>query len=97
MRIASDFDMTIFNKKIGQIDQKLAKKINELFEAGHEITIYTTRADDNYSTVKAILELGKVKFTRIICGKAQYDILLDDRARKFEEFYEKGLDHLASR
>jgi len=86
MRIAIDFDMTVFNKKTGKVDQKLAKKINELFEAGHEITIYTTRADDNYSTVKAILELGKVKYTRILCGKAQYDILLDDRAKTFEEF-----------
>lgn len=87
MRIAIDFDMTIFNKKTGQVDQKLTQKINNLYKEGHEITIYTTRADDNYSTVKAILNLAKVKYTRIVCGKVQYDVLLDDRAKSFDEFY----------
>jgi len=91
MRIAIDFDMTVFNKKTGQIDNKLAQKINQLFDSSHEITIYTTRADDNYSTVKAILDLAKVKYTRIVCGKVQYDVLLDDRAKSFDQFYDLEL------
>ena len=74
MRIAIDLDQTIFNRRTGEMTGKT--QINKWYDKGHEITIYTARQDTNYSTIKALLDYAGIKFTRLICGKPSYDLLI---------------------
>lgn len=64
---------------------KVIKKINELYESGNHITIFTARGGTsgvNYrSTTLAQLFYWGVKFHRLIDqGKPDYDIFIDDKA-----------------
>ena len=88
-RICIDFDQTIFDRRTGEMSG--AGIINEWFLDGNEITIFTSRADTDYSTIKKLLDDAKIKYTRIICGKPMYDILIDDKAVKFEGWGKKYL------
>jgi len=81
MRVAIDFDMVIFDKQKGILHKEAITFINACKEQGDEITIFTSRSDDQYSTVKALL--SECNYDRLICGKPQYDIFIDDKAVKF--------------
>jgi len=83
MRIAIDFDMTIFDKKTGKIMQDAKEVINGWKEDDNEITIFSSRPDYENSTIRGILKASGIKFDRIICGKPSYDILFDDNAERF--------------
>ena len=82
MRIAIDFDQTIFNRRTGEMDGK--DKINNWHDEGYEITIFTSRPDTEFSTIEAQLNKEGICFDRIICGKPMYDLLIDDKASRFE-------------
>lgn len=83
MRIAIDFDDTIFDKKERAPMKGAVKYINELYKQ-NEITIYTNRPDYQYPDVEAMLKAWGIKYHRIICGKPSYDLLIDDRAKEFK-------------
>jgi len=83
-RIAIDFDDTIFNKLKRAPMEGAIKAINQMYEDGHQITIFTNRPDYQYPDVEAMLKAWGIKYHRIICGKPSYDRLIDDKAEKFE-------------
>lgn len=88
MRIAVDFDGTIFDKQHGCIFLGVQPTINNWVNKGHEVTVFTNRPDYEYSTVLSILRDNNIFFNRLICGKPSYDLFIDDKAKKFE-----GWDH----
>jgi glycerol-3-phosphate cytidylyltransferase len=65
--------------------QKMIDKINSLFDAGHEITIFTARGSssgiDYTELTKNQLEGWGLKFHKLIAkGKPSYDLFVDDKA-----------------
>ena len=83
MLIAIDFDDTIFNVNEQEIILQAIEVINEWYDKGNEITIFTNRPDWEYSFVKEKLDLAGINYHRIICGKPSYNIFIDNRALKF--------------
>lgn len=92
MKIAIDFDGTIhdpFNRKdgykMGQPLQGAAQSIKQLRDAGHEVIIFPTWAD-NEQRRRAIVDwltYFQVPFDDITSVKPVADIYLDDRAVRF--------------
>ena len=68
------------------------KKINSLYEEGNEIIIFTARymgRNDNdiskaynegYELTRSQLEKWKVNYHKLILGKPEFDILVDDKS-----------------
>jgi len=75
-------------------------KINELFDAGHEIVYFTARGSffgvDHSELTRGQLELWGAKFTRLVLGKPAADVYIDDRAVSDAEFFadDAGQQHL---
>ena len=86
MRIAIDFDDTIFNKKTRAPMEHAVETINQMVEDGHQITIFTNRPDYQYPDVEAMLKAWGVRYDRIICGKPSYDVFIDDKALHFTKW-----------
>lgn len=73
------------------------EKINALFDAGHNITIYTARGMNHfkgnislvysnlYELTKNQLNIWGVKHHQLIMGKIHYDILIDDKCMRPDE------------
>ena len=64
---------------------KVVNKINELFDQGNEITIFTARGStsgiDHTDLILRQLSAWGVKFHKLICkGKPSYDLFVDDKA-----------------
>ena len=97
-----DLDNTICNTKKNKYKKATPKKnviklINQLYDKGHIIKIYTARfmgrtnnnIDESYSlgyekTLKQLNNWG-LKFHELIMGKPSYDILIDDKAYNYNE------------
>lgn len=94
MRIAVDFDDTLFDKAKGTLIKGAAATLQFYRAQGHHITVFTNRPDYDYSTVSALLVAGGIPFDRLICGKPSYDIFIDDRARRFTTWEEDYLNNL---
>lgn len=71
--------------------EKNIKLVNTLYDSGHEILIYTARGMSEYKgnlnliyenlydlTHKCLVSWG-VKFNRLVMGKLNYDVLIDDK------------------
>ena len=75
-------------------------KINELFEAGHEVVYFTARGSllgvDHSDLTNGQLRSWGAKFTRLVLGKPAADIYIDDRAVSDADFFadEVGRQHL---
>ena len=86
----SDYENSIPNKKA-------IKKINNLYNKGHKIIIFTARfmgrTDDNISKAYDIgfdfttnqLKKWNVRYTKLIMGKPSFDLLIDDKAINYNE------------
>ena len=67
------------------------KKINDLYDQGHEVHYYTARGsasgiDRSELTLNQILEWG-VKHTSLALKKPAYDLWIDDKAINSEDFF----------
>ena len=92
----SKYDLSIPN-------QKAIDKINELFDSGNEIIIFTARymgrTNNDINKAKEIgynytlkqLKSWKVKFHKLVFGKPSFDILIDDKAFNYSEKWIKEL------
>ena len=96
MKIYVDIDETICHY-IGErhypyalpIDNHI-KKINQLFDEGHEITYYTARGSvtgiDWYTTTRDQLNKWGCKYHKLSVGeKPAYDLLICDKTKRIEE------------
>lgn len=65
--------------------QKVIQRINELYDAGHEITVFTARGSssgiDHRELILSQLSAWGVKYTTLVDkGKPSYDLFVDDKA-----------------
>ncbi len=97
-----DLDNTICNTsgnkyKLSSPKKKIIQLINQLYENGHYIKIYTARymgrSNDKISLAKkkgkAFTEMQlkkwELKYHKLIMGKPSFDILIDDKAIFFKK------------
>jgi len=97
--IAIDIDGTIcteeraFERALAKPFRKEISTVNELYDKGHTIILFTGRGWQEYKVTKDWLEKNKVKHHELIMGKPFYDVFIDDRT--FNNFKEikKWLTH----
>jgi hypothetical protein len=80
------------------------KKINELFNNGHKIILFTARfmgrTKQNkkqshklgYNLTKKQLNSWGVKYNKLIMGKPSYDLIIDDLSIYFKKTWYKDID-----
>ena len=99
-KICFDLDGVICTNTFGKYEdakpyQKSIKKINELYDAGNYIIIFTARFmqkykknlkkinSTGYNFTKKQLDSWGVKYNELILGKPEYDIFIDDKAYNY--------------
>lgn len=104
MRYVFDLDGTLCTLTDGNYEMAKPRearitKVNELYEAGHHITIYTARGmgRNNNGTKMAWVQFGditrtqlagwEVKYHELFLGKPSGDIYIDDKGMKDDEFF----------
>lgn len=96
MRYIVDIDGTICNTPNGAyLNSKPIveniKKINQLYEDGHEIIYWTARGGNSgidwTDLTRHQLENWGCKFHELRMGKPVYDIWIDDKAINAEEYF----------
>lgn len=96
MRYIVDIDGTICNTPNGTYlsSKPIAKnirKINQLYEEGHEIIYWTARGGNSgidwSDLTRHQLENWGCKFHELRMGKPVYDIWIDDKAINAEEYF----------
>lgn len=85
-------------------EKKAIKKINQLYDRGYIIKIFTARYmgrnNENVSKAKKQgykmttnqLKKWKIKYHKLIFGKPSFDLFIDDRALFFKKNWTKVLD-----
>lgn len=69
------------------------EKVNELYDAGHTIIVYTARGATTgmnwfHVTYDLLTRIG-LKYTELRMGKFNYDVWVDDKAINDKEFFDK--------
>lgn len=59
-------------------------KINELFENGNKIIIYTARHQEDLDVTMKWLKDNGVKFHKLVCGKLRADFYIDENSLRME-------------
>jgi len=84
--IAIDIDGILTNETQGHDYQNRTpnleniKKVNELFNKGNHITLWTSRYPQDREITEAWLVNNGVSYNDLVLGKLQYDQLIDDKA-----------------
>ena len=73
------------------LDRPLAKPlpgaieaVNKITAAGHTVVIWTGRGWDQYKLTEKWLNDYGVKYNQLLMGKPIANLIIDDRARRFE-------------
>lgn len=112
--ICFDIDNVICNTKknyyrASKPNGKIIKVINELYDEGHFIKIFTSRymgrSGENIAkaskrargiTIKQLRDWN-VKYHKLIFGKPSYDVFIDDKAINFDKLWFKKLIKVISK
>lgn len=65
--------------EIGPPIEQNIRKVKALAAKGWKIVIHTSRAWTDYQAIEAWLNHHKIPFRSIICGKALFGLMIDDR------------------
>ncbi len=107
--ICFDIDNVVCNTKSSNYKKSKPNKnaifkINELFDKGHEIILFTSRfmgrTKQNkkksyqlgYNLTKKQLKNWGVKYNKLIMGKPSYDLIVDDLSIYFKKTWVKDID-----
>ena len=95
MIYAIDIDGVLCNDTLGDYensvpDIKVIEKVNNLYDEGHTIKIFTARGsgtglDWRDFTIKQLDDWG-VKYHELILGKPHMDVLIDDKAINIKDW-----------
>lgn len=92
LKIIIDLDGTILEEKI-RAEKYTAmplpgavEAVNELYEMGHMIVIYSARTDSDLELTREQLSKFGVKYHHLVLGKPTGDIFIDDRAFTFTDW-----------
>jgi len=66
--------------------------INKWVDKGHIIIIFTARPWHEYFLIQKWLDDNEFKYNQIVCGKVQYDYIIDDRMSTFTEVHHRLLE-----
>lgn len=89
MQIIVDLDGTIcteektYSRALAKPLPGAVEKVNQLYEQGHTIIIYSARSWMEYEMTVDWLEKNGIKFSQLILGKPIGDVWIDDRAIRF--------------
>jgi uncharacterized HAD superfamily protein len=72
-------------------DKKMIEIVNQRYDAGDLIYIFTARSNLHQKQTKDWLDKNGVKYHYLLMDKPYYDILLDDKAYRPEEIKEGKL------
>jgi hypothetical protein len=90
-----DIDGTLTNETFGYGNdiyaertprQDIIDRVNDLFDKGHTIILWTARHKCDRSVTKKWLKKYKVKYNNLILGKPKYTLFVCDRATTPEDF-----------
>lgn len=70
-------------------NKKVIKKVNDLFEKGHEIVLHTSRIWHDYNVTVEWLKLHGVKYNTLVMAKPLGDFYIDDKNMSVKEFLAK--------
>jgi len=76
----------IFNKPYAKPNKKIIKTINELYDLGHSVIIFTGRSSLEWRVTTDWLKKYKVKYHQLIMNKPYYDIYIGDKAFNVETY-----------
>jgi len=97
MRIYVDIDGTLTKEIEGWGDEiyaartprkEVIARVNELFDLGHTITIWTARFPEDEVATLLWLEEHGVKFSTLVMGKPLFDVYLCDKVVNVENIHE---------
>ena len=94
MQLIIDLDGTIcteektYSRSLAIPQKGAIDSINQLYEQGHTIIIYSARTWMEYEMTVAWLKNNEVKYHQLIMGKPIGDYWIDDRAIRFESWDE---------
>ena len=89
MNYIIDLDGTICNetnfnnRNKSKLIKGAREAINKLYKKKNNITIYSARGWNEFKITENWLKKNKVKYHKLILGKAIGDVWIDDRAIKF--------------
>ena len=92
MQIIIDLDGTIcteektYSRSLAKVKKGAAKAIEELYNNGHIIIIYSSRTWMEYEMTVAWLKKNKIKYHQLVLGKPVGDVWIDDRAYTFDKW-----------
>lgn len=91
MQIIIDMDGTIcteektFSRSLAKPKLNAVEMINNMFDEGHTIIIYTARTWMEYEMTVDWLKKNNVNYHQLFMGKPIGDIWIDDRALQFSD------------
>ena len=92
MQLIIDLDGTIcteekmFSRSLSQPILKAVESVNQLFDEGHIIIIYSARLWIEFEMTTHWLKTNGVKYHQLVMGKPQGDVWIDDRALQFDNW-----------
>jgi uncharacterized HAD superfamily protein len=90
MVIMIDIDGTVceelspFDRPLAQPLKGALKAVNRLVKDGHTVVFWTARGWDQYRATKAWLDDHGFKYAQLLMGKPIANLIIDDRACRFE-------------
>jgi len=91
MRIAIDIDGTVAtqgspenNYRDSVVKPEMVKFVNNLYEQEIEVIFYTARHNKHHVYTEQFLRDAGFKFHFLYCSKISYDLLLDDKAFRWD-------------
>lgn len=102
MQIIIDLDGTIcteektYSRSMAKPIMGAVKAVNDLFDSGNTIIIYSSRSWQEYEMTQHWLKQYNVRYTQLILGKPIGEVWIDDRAIKFSNWQKiiRDLNHL---
>lgn len=95
MQIIIDMDGTIcseertYSRCLAKPKTNAVETINEMYDAGHTIIIYSARTWVEYEMTVDWLSKNGVKYHQLMMGKPIGDVWIDDRALQFKDNWEE--------
>lgn len=95
MRYAFDIDNTLVHTVEGKYEQSIPiapriDSVNRLYDAGHTIYLFTARGSSSGKDWKQFtddqMQRFGVKYHRLIMGKPDVDVFVDDKAISVQEW-----------
>ena len=98
IRIAFDLDNTLAsqgspkeNYRDSLLQEDMIKLVNELYDKGHEIYIFTARHFKHFKYTDETLKKSGLKYTGLVMNKINCDLFVDDRGFRWQQGRSKDL------